>query len=578
MNAAGAWRHAAGAIGANRASFFASFALYCAFFTLILAPGLINREIFDALSGRAPAGVNVWSLIALVVGLELGRFALLYGGGVIFNVFYYVSHALYKRNMMDWLVGAAGPRALPGSASEAVSRFRDDVQETVGLSTILIVSPQVLTGAVAFAIMLHINAVITLVVAVPMLAAVALTYLLTRQIQRFRQAAREATAAVTSFIGETFGAAQSIKLAGAEERVVGRLKRLNDHRRTASIRDLMFSSALSVTNANLTAVASGCVLLLAAQGMRLGHFTIGDFTLFAAYLTMVAAAPGMVGQILATERQAGVSVKRMRELTPDAPPLQLVARPRRATRAPTSGEALRSLSVRGLTRLYPENGRGVADVDLDLERGAFVVVTGRVGSGKTTLVRALLGLIPRDAGEIRWNGARLDDPASFMVPPRAAYTPQAPRLFSETIGDNILMGAAASDAALAEAVKLAAFDADVAAFDGGLATMVGARGVTLSGGQLQRAAAARMFVRGTDLLVFDDISSALDVATEQALWRGLFEGGRRTCLAVSHRREAFARADQIVLLDEGRVAARGTAEALRRDSALFRSIWNDQDD
>ncbi len=515
-----------------------------------------------------------------MVGLELGRFGMLYCGGVLFNVFRYGGEALFKRNMMDWLVSAPGPRVLPGSPGEAVSRFRDDVLETVGLSTILIVSPQVLTGVAAFAIMLHVNATITLVVAVPMLATVALTYLLTRQIQGYRKAAREATAAVTSFIGETFGAAQSIKLAGAEGRVVGRLKALNDLRRTASIRDLMFSSALAVTNINIAAVATGCVLLLAAQSMRLGHFTIGDFTLFATYLGMVSAAPNIVGQILATERQSGVSLNRMRELVADAPPLHLVARPKRtaATAAASGDEALKTLTVRGLTRRHPDSGRGVADVDLDLRRGGFVVVTGRVGAGKTTLLRALLGLIPRDAGEIRWNGRLVDDPATFLVPPRCAYTAQAPRLFSESLRDNILMGETATDEALAAAVALAVFDADLAGFDAGLETLVGARGVTLSGGQLQRAAAARMFVRDADLLVFDDISSALDVATEQALWRGLFADGRRTCLAVSHRREAFARADEIVLLDEGRIAARGDAAALRRESDLFRAIWRNEDD
>lgn len=573
---AGTWRHAAGVIRANGRSFAASVSFYVAYFTLVLAPGLINRTIFDSLSGRGPAGVNVWSLIGLVVGLELGRFAMLYCGGVLFNVFRYGGEALFKRNMMDWLVSAPGPRVLPGSPGEAVSRFRDDVLETVGLSTILIVSPQVLTGAAAFAIMLHVNAAITLVVALPMLSAVGLTYLLTRQIQGYRKAAREATAAVTSFIGETFGAAQSIKLAGAEARVVGRLKTLNDHRRDASIRDLMFSSALAVTNVNIAAVATGCVLLLAAQSMRLGHFTIGDFTLFATYLGMVSAAPNIVGQILATERQSGVSLTRMRELTPDAPPLQLVAR-RPIAPAPPGHRSLQRLSVRGLTRLHPDSGRGFSGLDLELERGKFVVVTGRVGAGKTTLLRALLGLVPRDAGEIRWNGEVVEDPATFMVPPRCAYTPQAPRLFSETIRDNILMGAAASEGALAAAVSLAVFDPDVASFDAGLETLVGARGVTLSGGQLQRAAAARMFVRDADLLVFDDISSALDVATEQALWRGVFAGGRRTCLAVSHRRAAFMRADEIVLLDEGRVAARGEAAALRRDSELFRTIWRSEE-
>jgi ABC-type multidrug transport system fused ATPase/permease subunit len=573
-SSARAWRHAAGVIWANRVSFFGSVAFYIGFFTLVLAPGLINRAIFDALSGHAAAGLNVWSLVGLLIGLELGRFGLLYFGGVLFNVFRYGGEALLKRNMMDWLVTAPGPRTLPGSPGEAVSRFRDDVLETVSLSTILIVCPQVLTGVAGFAIMLRVNAPITLVVVLPMLATVGLTYLVTRRIQTYRKAAREATAAVTSFIGETFGAVQAIKLAGAEDRIVRRLGDLNEARRHASVRDLMFSSTLSLFNTNVAAFGSGCVLLLAAQAMRQGAFSVGDFTLFATYLGLVSAAPLMVGQVLAVERQSAVSIGRMRELMSDAPALKLVSRAGTPVR-PQVAAPLQTLKVQGLSRLHPGAGRGIRDIDLDLTRGDFVVITGRVGAGKTTLLRTLLGLTPRDCGEVLWNGVRVEDLATFMTPPRCAYTAQAPRLFSETLRDNILMGAHADGAALTDAVALAAFDEDVAQFDAGLDTLVGTRGVTLSGGQLQRAAAARMFVRQPDLLVFDDISSALDVATEQALWRGLFAAGRRTCLAVSHRRAAFARADTIVVLDEGRVAARGDAASLRRGSELFRTIWRD---
>lgn len=573
-----AWRHAFGIIRAHPRSFLSSLAFYIAFYVLALAPGLINRAIFDSLSGRAAAGVNIWSLVGLLVGLELGRFGLLYGGGVLFNVFRYSGEALLKWNMMDWLATAPGARVLPGSPGEAVSRFRDDTLEAVGLATILIVSPQVFTGIIGFAIMLRINALITLVVVVPLLATVALTYLLTRRIQHYRRNAREATAAVTSFIGETFGAVQSIKLAAAERRIGGRLIMLNDQRRRASIRDLMFSSVMAFLNSNIAAVGAGCVLLLAAQSMRRGDFTVGDFTLFATYLALVSATPNLVGQILAQERQAGVSIGRMRALIDGAPPMQLIQGGYRAPAArPVSAprtDRLETLTVRGLTRLYPGSGRGVRGIDLTLRRGGFTVITGRVGSGKTTLVRALLGLIPKDAGEICWNGTLVDDPATFMTPPRSAYTAQAPKLFSETLRDNILMGEAASDALLAAAVELAVFHDDMAQFDLGLATLVGTRGVTLSGGQVQRAAAARMFVREADLLVFDDISSALDVATEQALWRGLFAEGARTCLAVSHRREAFRRADEIVLLDESRVVARGTAEELLSRSELFRAIWS----
>ena len=574
-----AWRHAGGVIRANPWSFLASVGFYVGFFSLVLIPGLLNRAIFDALSGHA-ANFNVWSLVGLLIGLELGRFGLLYFGGVLFNVFRYGGEALLKRNMMDWLVSAPGPRVLPGSPGEAVSRFRDDVIETLNLSTILIVSPQVLTGVAAFAVMLHINALITLVVAAPIVATVALTYLLTRRIQGYRKASREATAAVTSFIGETFGAVQSIKLAAAEDRVAARLKTLNERRRAASIRDLMFSSLLSFLNSNIAALGTGCVLLLAAQAMRQGAFTVGDFTLFATYLGLVSAAPLMLGQILAIERQSGVSIGRMRGLMDGSPALQLVARParRHLTAPPMPPPApLRTLTVRGLTCSHPASGRGVRDIDLTLNRGQFVVITGRVGAGKTTLLRALLGLVPRDGGEIAWNGEIVADPASFMIPPRCAYTAQAPRLFSETIGDNVRMGESASAEAVADAVRLAVFEQDLAGFEAGLDTLVGTRGVTLSGGQLQRAAAARMFVRQTDLLVFDDISSALDMPTEQALWRGLFASGERTCLAVSHRREAFLRADEIILLDEGRIVARSDAAGLRRESDLFREIWRHDD-
>ena len=262
-----AWRHAWGLIRAHPASFFASLGGYVVFFTLALAPGLITRGVFDGLGGRAPAGFNVWTLIGLMLALELARYATLYGAGVLFNVFYYSSEALLKANMLGWLVSAPGPRSLPGSTGEAVSRFRDDPLEIVGLATILIVSPQIFTGVAGFAILLTINAPIALLVVPPVVATVGVTYLLTRNIQRYRKAAREATAQVTSFIGEAFAAVQAVKLAGAEGRVADRFAELNARRGEASVRDLMLTIGLGAFNTNLAALGSGCVLLLAAQAM-----------------------------------------------------------------------------------------------------------------------------------------------------------------------------------------------------------------------------------------------------------------------------------------------------------------------
>src|SRR5205823_5229053 len=146
-----------------------------------------------------------------------------------------------------------------------------------------------------------------------------------------------------------------------------------------------------------------------------------------------------------------------------------------------------------------------------------------------------------------WNGRPIADPGAFLVPPRVAYTPQVPRLFSESLRDTILMGIPERDGRLERALHAAVLEHDLPLLERGLDTLVGPRGVKLSGGQVQRAAAARMLVREPELLVVDDLSSALDVETELQLWERLAEAGAHAVLAVSHRRVALRRADQIVV-------------------------------
>ncbi len=156
-----------------------------------------------------------------------------------------------------------------------------------------------------------------------------------------------------------------------------------------------------------------------------------------------------------------------------------------------------------------------------MKSGTFTVINGRIGSGKTTLLRTLLGLLPRDAGEIYWNGTSVADPASFFVPPRSAYTSQIPQLFSATLKENILLGLPEEQVDLQAAISTAVMEQDLANLEQGLDTMIGTRGVKLSGGQAQRAAAARMFARDPELLICDDLSSALDVETERAVGTSL---------------------------------------------------------
>lgn len=585
------------------AAFVAALACSIAVFGLPIPLGLVTRAFFDTLSGGATLANSLWAIIALFVAVEVGGQLVYTGLSFSWGSLLQSGMALLRWNLLRVLLAVPGA-TLPEATGAALSRFRDDVEEVVeSIDAWLDLAGRTIAVVAALAIMVRISAPITLAAFVPVTAVVIVVNQARGPLTTYRLRSREALARATGFLGDLLGAVQAVEAAGATGHAVAHLRRLNEARRSASMRDRTFAGVLDGFNANIVSLGTGVILLAAAGALRARTFTVGDFVLFVTYLEVLTWYGDEIARWLLGYRQAGVSMERLYALAPASPPAALTAawargapaalptfplasaqrdglaaritpsalaraaapaparQParRRLASAPANGaderRAAPLLAVRGLTARHPGSGRGVEDVDLQVWRGELVVVTGRIGAGKSTLLQALLGLLPLEAGEIWWEGERVRRPDRCFVPPRVAYTPQVPRLFSEPLRANILLGLPEANGRLDRALHAAVLERDVASLEQGLDTVVGPRGVRLSGGQAQRVAAARMFARDADLYIVDDLSSALDLETERLLWQRLHARPGATVLAVSHRPAALRRADRVVILDAGHVVA-----------------------
>ncbi|BCY07963.1 ABC transporter ATP-binding protein [Actinoplanes sp. L3-i22] len=380
---------------------------------------------------------------------------------------------------------------------------------------------------------------------------------------RLEQAARRTVAARAAFatsLVSSLSAARTVKLAGATGPVLAHLARLDARRSELQWREI----AIQVWARSTPSVASGLLPIavwamyldgrLTSAATLIAVATLGSARWFAwTTASLVSHFPSARVWTARTVAMAGAGA-----YSSDVPGVDISAgtapAPPVAARNP-----LRTLELRGFSAVHENGAQGVRDVDLTVDRGELVLVVGPVGSGKSSLLRALAGIV-HHTGDLRWNGEPVRDPELFLRPNQVGYVAQLPRVLSGTVADNIQLG---HEVDAADAVSVAQLEHDLTASGGGLQLLIGHKGTRLSGGQLQRLALARALAPRTELLIADDVSSALDVTTELELWRALRSHGV-TVVGSTSKRAALAQADRVVVLIGGRAEDQGTWPELER--------------
>ena len=557
-----------------------------------IVTGIVQQGIFDSLQFKNESSQIVLLFIALAA-LRIFQPASAVLWIWLHNTVEPRMEALVRTNLVQWVLDESGKRGNQQAPITLLGHVRDDVPLFVDLVNewYRIVGEGVFV-VVACWIMLSIDAAVTIATFAPIAAVVVFTHWKRARLPDLVGSVRDSTVAVTKTIGDLFAGVVTVQVFDAKKDGVRRLAALNTTRRRAEVRSRASVAWIEAISEASVYGGKGLVLLIGAAAMLDGRFSVGDFILFATYLDWVLDLPRRFGRLLSQQKISRKAIARLQatmepasveSLVRDRPTylrglLPVVGSPRLDDK-----ERLERLEVRDLSFSY-EEGRaadgtgtppGIADVSLLVPNGSLTVITGPIGSGKSTLLAAVLGLREATTGDVHWNGTRVSNPSRFMTPPRVAYCPQTPALFSESLRDNVLLGLTVDDAAVEEALRSASLVHDIAQLEDGAATLVGPRGARLSGGQARRVGLARMLARRCELYVVDDLSTALDEETEAEILRSIDvrrAAGEGTFLIVSHRPQVLASADQIVALEEGRVVGSGTLEELRGSCSIIKSI------
>jgi ATP-binding cassette, subfamily B, multidrug efflux pump len=449
----------------------------------------------------------------------------------------------------------------------------------------------ILIFVVAIILMVSIDARLTLIALIPMpLVSISVKYFGSAIHKRF-EAIQAQLADLSAVVQEALAGVRVVRAYNQERYEIGRFSAANDEyiRRNRVLIRLqgMFYPSMTL----FLGFGALLVLWVGSREVIHGRITLGDFVAFNSYLVMLSWPMIAFGWVTNMLQRGMASWKRMLEVMDAAPDINDSQVTERGRVVPLTG----AIDIRHLTFTYPGAERPVLDdVSLRIERGQTVAFVGATGSGKSTLISLLPRLHEPPAGTVFMDGVDVREIPLQRLRGAIGFVPQEPFLFSDTIAENIAFGVQqpapmapepatatppgqSGGTRMSEVAAIARLDKDVESFPKGYETAVGERGITLSGGQKQRTALARAVMVDPRVLILDDALSAVDTYTEEEILTRLKGVMRqRTSIIVAHRISTVRDADQIFVLDRGRIAERGSHTELVAHDGLYASLYKRQ--
>ena len=545
-----------------------------------LAVPILIKYAIDSIVGDMPAGnlqflmdafgKSLWGVVWIIVIMSLFRGIFMFLKGYLSsyaaeNIAKEIREKLYRQ--IQYMTFERHTRKETGDMIQRCTSDVEMVRRFIGVQVVdlgriifMLVFTLIIMGT------MNVELTLYSMIMIPILFF--FSYIFFTKIQKTFKKSDEAEGSLTTVLQENLSGVRVVRAFGREDFEIERFDEVNKNHKTVTYKLIETLAVFWASSDLLTLMQNGIVLVVGAGMVIRGELTIGTLTAFITYVSMLLWPVKQLGRLLSEFGKTTVALDRIEEILSEE-----VEEDKEFEKTP---EIEGSISFSHVSFAYDAHQKVLNDISFEVRKGQTLGILGSTGSGKSTLVHLLQRLYDYE-GSIKVDGHELKTIKRGHIRKKIGLVLQEPHLYAKTVKENIgITKRAYKETDIFDAAKAASIHNNILTFKDGYDTIIGEKGVSLSGGQKQRIAIARTIIdEDKRILIFDDSLSAVDTETDLRIRQALKERSKDiTTLIISHRIQTLAEADQIIVLDEGRVVQKGTHESLIREEGLYKRIWD----